>query len=50
MKSVGVLMSTEGPDYNVLKIKPPMESSKENAKELIFRLKTDFLEDFMKEY
>ena len=50
MKSLGVLMSTDGPDYNVLKIKPPMVFSIENAKELIFRLKSVFAEDFMLEY
>jgi 4-aminobutyrate aminotransferase-like enzyme len=49
MKALGVLMSTDGPDYNVLKIKPPIVFSKENAKELIFRLKTVFSEDFMKQ-
>jgi len=47
MKSFGILMSTDGPDYNVLKIKPPIVFSIENAKELIFRLKTVFAEDFM---
>ena len=50
MKSLGVLMSTDGPDYNVLKIKPPMVFSKENAKELIFRLHGVFQEDFMSHY
>jgi len=47
MKELGILMSTDGKDNNVLKIKPPMVFSKENADELIFRLKTIFLEDFM---
>ena len=47
MKEFKILMSTDGPDYNVLKIKPPMVFSKENAKELIFRLKQVFAEDFM---
>lgn len=47
MKDFNILMSTDGPDHNVLKIKPPMVFSKENAKELIFRLKQVFLEDFM---
>lgn len=47
MKQLGILMSIDGPDHNVLKIKPPMVFSKENAKELIFRLKTVFAEDFM---
>ena len=47
MKQLGILMSIDGPDHNVLKIKPPMVFSKENAEELIFRLKTVFGEDFM---
>ena len=50
MKTLGILMSIDGPDYNVLKIKPPMVFSEENAKELIFRLKTVFAEDFMKNF
>ncbi|MEH6763691.1 MAG: aminotransferase class III-fold pyridoxal phosphate-dependent enzyme [Aequorivita antarctica] len=47
MKQLGILMSIDGPDHNVLKIKPPMVFSKANAEELIFRLKTVFGEDFM---
>lgn len=47
MRDLKILMSTDGPDYNVLKIKPPMVFSTENAKELIFRLKQVFAEDFM---
>ncbi len=47
MKDFGILMSTDGPDYNVLKIKPPMVFTIENAKELIFYLKNVFSEDFM---
>ena len=50
MKSLGVLMSTDGLDCNVLKIKPPMVFSNENAEELIYRLKTVFAEDFMMHY
>ncbi len=50
MKAFKILMSTDGPDHNVLKIKPPMVFSMENAKELIFRLKMVFAEDFMKHY
>ena len=50
MRELGILMSTDGPDYNVLKIKPPMIFSEENAKELIFRLNTVLEEDFMKHY
>ena len=47
MKDFGILMSTDGPDYNVLKIKPPIVFSIDNAKELINRLRTVFQEDFM---
>ncbi|MBJ6367800.1 aminotransferase class III-fold pyridoxal phosphate-dependent enzyme [Snuella sedimenti] len=47
MKYHGILMSTDGPDYNVLKIKPPMVFTKENAEALIFYLKKIFAEDFM---
>ena len=47
MKDHGILMSTDGPDYNVLKIKPPIVFTKENAEELIFYLNKIFSEDFM---
>lgn len=50
MKDHGILMSTDGPDHNVLKIKPPIIFTKENAEELIFYLKKIFAEDFMKSY
>lgn len=50
MKDFKILMSTDGPDHNVLKIKPPMVFSLENAKELIFRLKQVLREDFMKNH
>ena len=33
MKDHGILMSTDGPDHNVLKIKPPIVFTKENAEE-----------------
>lgn len=48
MKDHGILMSIDGPDYNVLKIKPPIVFTKENAKELLFYLRKIFAEDFMK--
>lgn len=48
MKELGVLMSTDGKDNNVLKIKPPIVFSKDNADELILKLKLIFAEDFMK--
>lgn len=50
MKQLGILMSIDGPDHNVMKIKPPVVFSKENATELITRLKTVFAEDFMRAF
>jgi 4-aminobutyrate aminotransferase-like enzyme/Ser/Thr protein kinase RdoA (MazF antagonist) len=47
MKDYGILMSIDGLDNNVIKIKPPMVFTKENAEELIFYLKNIFAEDFM---
>lgn len=47
MKDHGILMSTDGPDHNVLKIKPPIVFSIENAKTLISYLKKILAEDFM---
>ena len=35
MKEVGILISTDGPYNNVLKFKPPMIFSKENAQQVI---------------
>ncbi len=48
MKDHGILMSTDGPDHNVLKIKPPMVFSKQNAEELVQYLKKILAEDFMR--
>ena len=42
MKDAGILISVDGPDHNVLKIKPPMVFSIENANELVINLKTIF--------
>ncbi|MBA6152893.1 aminotransferase class III-fold pyridoxal phosphate-dependent enzyme [Gelidibacter maritimus] len=47
MKDHGILMSTDGPDHNVLKIKPPIIFTKANAEELLFYLRKIFAEDFM---
>ena len=33
-----ILLSTDGPDHNVIKIKPPMVFSTENADELVLNL------------
>jgi len=48
MKELGILMSTDGKDHNVLKIKPPLVFSIDNANDFIYRLKTVLEEDFMK--
>lgn len=48
MKDHGILMSIDGPDHNVLKIKPPLVFTQENAEELVFYLKKILAEDFMK--
>jgi len=48
MNDHGILMSIDGPDENVIKIKPPMVFSEENADELIKRLQIVLSEDFMK--
>jgi 4-aminobutyrate aminotransferase-like enzyme len=48
MKDHRILMSSDGLDHNVLKIKPPLTFTKENAKEVIFYLHKIFGEDFMK--
>tara|TARA_R110002073_G_scaffold313380_3_gene485344 strand:- start:54759 stop:57788 length:3030 start_codon:yes stop_codon:yes gene_type:complete len=50
MKDHGVLMSTDGPDHNVLKIKPPIVFSKENAEDVILYLQKVLAEDFMTNY
>ncbi|MDC8002892.1 aminotransferase class III-fold pyridoxal phosphate-dependent enzyme [Aureisphaera galaxeae] len=47
MKEHGILMSTDGPDHNVLKIKPPLVFNLENAESLLFFLKKILSEDFM---
>jgi len=48
MKEMGVLMSMDGKEENVLKIKPPLVFSMENANELISLLRKVLLEDFMR--
>ena len=47
MKDHGILMSTDGPDHNVLKIKPPIIFTKANAEELLFYLRKILAEDIM---
>jgi 4-aminobutyrate aminotransferase-like enzyme len=48
MKEHGILMSTDGPDHNVLKIKPPMVFTRGNSQELLYYLKKMFKEDYMR--
>ena len=35
MKEIGILISTDGPHNNVLKIKPPMVFSRDNVQQII---------------
>ncbi|WP_224483464.1 aminotransferase class III-fold pyridoxal phosphate-dependent enzyme [Robertkochia aurantiaca] len=48
MKDHKILMSTDGADHNVIKIKPPMIFNKENADEVLYYLAKIFNEDLMK--
>ena len=48
MKELGVLISTDGPDENVIKIKPPMCFSHEDANFFLTQLRQALGEDFMK--
>jgi 4-aminobutyrate aminotransferase-like enzyme len=48
MKQNGILMSTDGPDNNVIKIKPPLVFSKEDADFLIQVITRVLEEDCMK--
>ena len=47
MKAYGILMSVDGPQNNVLKIKPPMCFTKQNADELLFYLERILKEDML---
>ena len=47
MKDHGILMSSDGLDHNVLKIKPPLVFSKENAQQLLWYLRKILAEDVM---
>lgn len=50
MKTHRILMSVDGADNNVLKIKPPIIFTRENAEELLFCLRKILQEDFMITY
>lgn len=47
MKTHGILMSVDGPQNNVLKIKPPLCFNKENANELFYYLEKILRENFI---
>jgi len=47
MKELGILMSTDGKDVNVMKIKPPIVFNKNHADQLLEALQLVFREDFM---
>jgi 4-aminobutyrate aminotransferase-like enzyme len=47
MKDLGILMSTDGKEVNVMKIKPPLVFSRSQADMLLEALKRVFREDFM---
>lgn len=47
MRDCGVLISTDGPLHNVLKIKPPMVFSEQNADELVEKLDDVLSESFL---
>jgi 4-aminobutyrate aminotransferase-like enzyme len=50
MKEFGILMSSDGPDHNVIKIKPPLTFTKENAKEVLFYLQKVLTEEVMRKF
>ena len=47
MKEHGILMSIDGPDHNVIKIKPPLVFNQTHAKEVLFYLEKVLAEDLM---
>lgn len=46
MKQGGILISTDGPFHNVLKVKPPMCFNMKNARQFLTALESVLLEDF----
>jgi 4-aminobutyrate aminotransferase-like enzyme/Ser/Thr protein kinase RdoA (MazF antagonist) len=48
MRELGILMSTDGPYHNVLKIKPPLVFAQKDADFLLEMLDTVFKEDIMR--
>jgi 4-aminobutyrate aminotransferase-like enzyme len=48
MKYFGILMSSDGPDHNVIKRKPPLTFTIENAREVLFYLQKIVTEEVFK--
>jgi len=48
MKALGILMSTDGPDDNVIKFKPPMCFDMDNANQVLDRTRQVLKENFMR--
>ena len=48
MAELGVLISTDGPAHNVLKIKPPLVFTQANAKVLVSKLRKVLKEDYVR--
>ena len=48
MKEFGILMSSDRPNHTIIKIKPPLTFTIENAREVLFYLRKVLAEDFMK--
>lgn len=48
MKDLGILMSSDGPDHNVLKLKPPIVFNRGHAEFFMEKLKIVLVEEFMK--
>ncbi len=48
MSTLGVLMSSDGPDHNVIKIKPPMVIQKSDIDYMLYCLRRVFQEDQMR--
>jgi 4-aminobutyrate aminotransferase-like enzyme len=47
MRELEILMSTDGKDVNVMKIKPPLVFSRSHADQLLEALQRVFREDYM---
>ena len=49
MKDLGILLSADGPDHNVIKIKPPLPFSLADAERLVRELDAVLGEDRVRE-